>query len=479
VIGGLFKLNVRPTAGQQISLSALTQNDQFANNGTSTEGARFDNNVTTGTYTLGYTYQAPWTSLIDLSSHIFYTTTQNRQTYVAADADGVYPALGVVPGDFDSDKIDTDGFDLHNTSRFATGAFGHALMVGGDGTLDKVETTDNAGGYVTALTPSGTRSLYGAYIQDEVSYSTWLRVLGALRYDGYNLSGDGVSSGGSLSPKLTIGVTPIHGIEFYGTYAQGYRAPSVTETLIEGVHPFPAFTFLPNPNLVAETAHDWEAGLNLKYDNVFRPGDSARGKADVFTNLVDNYIDLEQVGEPILTSFVPGIPNSACPSLPPGLCLPFQPFQYVNVAQARLSGVELEGGYDWGIGFATLEGSAINGKDLETGLSLATVPPYRASATIGFRFLDDRSLTVGARFTAVGSSPKNVPVTEDSDGTTPLPTSGYGLVDLFASYAYNNRLSGNLTVTNLFNKQYTQFLNIEPNPGLTVKAGLTIKFAEK
>jgi hemoglobin/transferrin/lactoferrin receptor protein len=80
VIGGLFKLNVRPTAGQQISLSALTQNDQFANNGTSTEGARFDNNVTTGTYTLGYTYQAPWTSLIDLSSHIFYTTTQNRQT---------------------------------------------------------------------------------------------------------------------------------------------------------------------------------------------------------------------------------------------------------------------------------------------------------------------------------------------------------------------------------------------------------------
>ena len=57
-----------------------------------------------------------------------------------------------------------------------------------------------------------------------------------------------MSSGGThLSPKLTIGITPIGGIEFYGTYAQGYRAPSVTETLIEGVHPFPSFTFLPNP----------------------------------------------------------------------------------------------------------------------------------------------------------------------------------------------------------------------------------------
>jgi hemoglobin/transferrin/lactoferrin receptor protein len=57
VLGGLFKLNVRPSEGQQISLSALTQNDQFANNGASTRGARFDDNVTTGTYTLGYAYR--------------------------------------------------------------------------------------------------------------------------------------------------------------------------------------------------------------------------------------------------------------------------------------------------------------------------------------------------------------------------------------------------------------------------------------
>jgi hemoglobin/transferrin/lactoferrin receptor protein len=49
VLGGLFKLNVRPSEGQQISLSALTQSDKFANNGTSNQGARFDNNVLTGT----------------------------------------------------------------------------------------------------------------------------------------------------------------------------------------------------------------------------------------------------------------------------------------------------------------------------------------------------------------------------------------------------------------------------------------------
>ena len=164
----------------------------------------------------------------------------------------------------------------------------------------------------------------------------WLRVLGAVRFDDYNLSGGDVSSSGEhVSPKLTIGVTPIKGIEFYGTYAEGYRAPSVTETLIEGVHPIPVLQHSCPIRTCAETAHNWEAGVNLKYDNVFRAGDSLRGKGDGLHQPRRQLHRLEQVGEPILTSFVPGVPNSACPA-PPGFCMPIQPFQYVNVNQARL-----------------------------------------------------------------------------------------------------------------------------------------------
>jgi len=129
----------------------------------------------------------------------------------------------------------------------------------------------------------------------------------------------------------------------------------------------------------------------------------------------------------------------------------------------------LETGYDWGAGFATFEGSAINGKNLETGMSLTTVPPYRASATLGFRFLDDRSLVAGVRFTAVGASPKNVPIATDGGG--PLPTSGYGLVDLFASYAYNDRVSANFSVNNLLNKEYTSSSTLSRIRGLPSKAG--------
>jgi hypothetical protein len=40
-------------------------------------------------------------------------------------------------------------------------------------------------------------------------------------------------------------------------------------------------------------------------------------------------------------------------------------------------------------------------------------------------------------------------------------------------------VSGDLSVTNIFNKPYSQFLESEPNLGLTVKAGLTIRLAGK
>jgi hemoglobin/transferrin/lactoferrin receptor protein len=478
LLGGLFKFNVRPSDGQQISVTALTQNYQFTNNGTSTAGARFNNDVTTETYTLGYAFRPPDTPLIDFDSKIYYSTTQNRQTFVAPDALGVYSALGVTAGDPLSDKIDTYGFDLHNTSRFGTGPVNHALTIGGDGALNRVHTFDDAGGYIAALTPTGRRNLSGAFVQDEMSYGGWLRVLGAVRFDDYQLSGGDVSSSGQhISPKLTIGVTPVRGLEFYSTYAEGYRAPTVTETLIEGVHPFPSFNILP-PNLLPETAHNLEAGVNLRYDDVLKAGDSFRGKATVFTNLVDNFIDIEPVGSPYHVPFIPGAPTSLC-GAEPFLCFPINSFQYINVSKARVQGVEVEGAYDWGRGFLSLAGSAIDGKNLDDGMSLATVAPYRMSTTLGFRFLEDNALTVGGRLTLVGASPKNVAVAAGSDGTEPLPSAAYGLVDLFASYAYSDRVSGDMTITNLFNKQYTQFLDVEPNPGLTVKAGLTIKFASK
>ena len=472
-LGGLVKGHIRPADGHEITVSLLQQNYDFTNNGTSTAGTRFKDNVTAENYSVGYTFAQPDQRWIDLSVKGYYTTTHNQETALVPNA--TYSALGVVPGDELADRIETTGFDINNTSRFETGPVSHALTIGGDMAFDRVKTVDGAGGYVAALTPSGKRDLAGAFIQDEARYGGWLRVLGALRYDSYTLEGGPYkSSGDRLSPRITVGVTPITGIEVYTGYSEGYRAPSITETLIAGTHPFPAFNILPNPTLSPEVAHNVEGGFNVKYDNVFAADDKIRGKLTVFSNTVDNFIDMETVGAPYLVSFIPGIPSSVC-ARAPRLCFPISSYQYVNIASANLMGVEMEGGYDWGRGFFTLYGSHIDSINTNTSAALVSSVPDRFGSTLGFRFLDER-LTVGGRLTLVD---KSVMITDATGTVTNTPTKGYGLVDAFATYRVTDDITTDLIAKNIFDKQYTQYLNTLPSSGFSVKASLSVRFASK
>ncbi|MEJ0052387.1 MAG: TonB-dependent hemoglobin/transferrin/lactoferrin family receptor [Methylovirgula sp.] len=488
--GGLLKINVRPADGQQVTGTALIQKFNFDNNSTADSGPLWNNDVNTSQFTLGYTAVRPDIPWLDFSIKAYASQTENQQTLrddSGSDAGSeTYALIGALPGDSLYDMIHTYGFDVHDTARFNTAMFNHAVTFGGDGVWDFVNTQDDAGGYISATTPSGQRSLNGAFVQDEVRYSTWLDILGALRFDHYSLNGGGTSSGGThLSPKITVGITPIAGVQFYATYADGYRAPSVTETLIDGAHPFPAFDILPNPNLRPEVANDVEGGVNLKFNNILRPDDQIRVKADAYLNTIHDYVDFEPVGAPYLTSGIPGgipgIPAGELCQFIPGACFPITNFQYLNIGEAQISGVELEGTYDWGGGYITVAGTHINGKSVsDPSTPLYSIPPDRISGTLGLRFLD-RKLVVGSRLTLVEAS-QQFPYSsgdESSSSTTFPPTAGYALVDLFASYKYNDDVSASLTVKNLLNKEYTQYLDNEANPGLQVLGSVTVRFASK
>ncbi len=165
----------------------------------------------------------------------------------------------------------------------------------------------------------------------------------------------------------------------------------------------------------------------------------------------------------------------------PGACFPITNFQYLNIGEAQISGVELEGTYDWGGGYITVAGTHINGKNVsDPSTPLYSIPPDRISGTLGLRFLD-RKLIVGSRLTLVEAS-QQFPYSsgdESSSSTTFPPTAGYALVDLFASYKYNDDVSASLTVKNLLNKEYTQYLDNEANPGLQVLGSVTVRFASK
>ena len=270
----------------------------------------------------------------------------------------------------------------------------------------------------------------------------------------YEISGDAADLDGSrVSPKITVGYTPVKGMTFFGTYAEGYRAPAVTETLITGIHPPPgAFTFLPNPNLRPEVAHNLEAGINLKYDGIFKRDDAFRGRVVVFQNKVDDYID--------------GVSSD-----PPS---PFGSFQYQNIANATLEGIEVEAMYDARAWFLGLAAHRIRGTNEETGDGLLTIPADRITLTAGFRAFDQR-LIAGARVHFVDEQDR-LPPPPPGPPSAIQPTDGYTLVDLFGQYQFNDWATLNVNIDNLFDKNYRQFLDQSNSPGLSARVGMTVRF---
>ena len=306
---------------------------------------------------------------------------------------------------------------------------------------DPVSTAD-------LFTPRGERTVGGAFIQDRLALTSWLDVEGALRFDAYKLEGGGTSSSGErLSPKATVSLKPfngtsLEGLTFYGIYAEGYRAPAITETLISGIHPAPAtFEFLPNPDLVPEVAHNIEAGINGGFDNVFAADDTLSFRAGAYQNEVSDYIG--GVFDPIANSF-----------------------QYQNIAEARLWGLEFEANYDAGWIFAGLSASKVRGDDKTADVPLATIPADKVVSTLGFRFLDEKA-TVGARWFAVAKQ-ERVPAGS--------PTSeAYDLVNLFASYAPNDYLSFGVNADNIFDKEYRTLLDAQNSPGRSIMFTVTAR----
>lgn len=447
----------RPAAGHQITGTLIDFTSDFVDRPAG-GGTLRDTTVENNQYTLGYTYSRPETPLLDFSAKIYRNDTRFDQSNVTN------------PLSFRYFDLKTEGFDVNNTSRFGTGAFKVALTYGVDGVYDTVDTFDTAG-YGSELTPGGKRSLEGAFVQSKVTMYEIVDLITALRYDRYSLDSDTVSSDGDrVSPRVTLGVTPITGVTFFGTYAEGYRAPSTTETLIDGSHPFPAFNLMPNPNLQPETAHNWEAGVNLKFNNVLKPNDAFRGKITAFRNKIDNYIDAVYTDPNNDTSETCFPPPPWPPGPPPLPCYEDDTFQYENIASALIEGVELEATYDAQSWFAIVTAQHINGKNEETGEDLLTVIPDRIVTTLGFRFLDNR-LVAGTRVSLVESHEGG----EGESGSVFPGSDSYALVDLFAQYEVNENATLNLNIDNLFDKEYLQYLNQENSPGFNARIGLTMR----
>lgn len=433
----------------------------------------YDTGVLNQIATARWLYSKPDDNVFNWDASVYWTRTSTDQTKI----DGLPPAFGGIGdiGDTRNFSIETLGFDVNNTSRFETGAISHALTIGVDGFQDKVDTS----GFGVVFTPSGERTVSGAFLQLKSNYSTWLEVISALRFDHYRLEGGGFETSGSrISPKITVGVTPFKGFQPYITYAEGYRAPAITETLITGLHPivFAPFTFMADPGLQPEVGKNKEVGINLKYNDIFQAGDKFRGKVNVYRNDISDFIELV----PVPFNGV-GQGGLICPT--PGIGC----FQYQNLTNARLEGAEFETMYDTGSWFFGLAGSHVRGRNLDAHAPLAKIAPDFITTTLGTRLWDNR-LTLAMRWQAVAAKKASeIPVDSGGDSVY-APTGAFNIVNLYLGYQINDNTSAALSVENLLNEQYSPYLTVFANPsgsgsplsiplpGITFKASLKVRF---
>lgn len=501
VEAGLMKVTVRPALGHEVKFGATFQDYQYSigqmNTGpvaTAAQRALYQGSSVYASDTKNYTgtitwnYSLPSDNLFDWHMSAYGNRTENDQTktYHYSTSGAAYCGAGNFGnnisgcvGNKRGYTLDTFGFDVSNTTRFNVGEWRNALTYGVDAFQDDVITTDSRGNS-NITTPSGIRTVSGGFMQLKQNYSTWFEAVSAIRYDRYNLQSGTTNTGGDrFSPKITLGVTPVAGFQPYLSYAEGYRAPSITETVISGAHATgggPAFfvcpdgtsglfCFQPNPNLRPEVGKNKEVGINLKYDNIFSASDSFRGKINLFRNDVSDYIDLV-ASTPVATPF--GAFS--------------QYYQYQNIASARIQGFEAETMYDAGDWFVGVAGHYIQGKNAATNIGLATITPRKVATTGGVRLLD-RTLILTAQWASFGPN-KDVPAGY-------LPATGYELVNLYLTYNATKDIVFSASIDNLLNQYYRPYaipgsstdgttqndvLWSSPGPGRLYKAGLKIHF---
>lgn len=188
----------------------------------------------------------------------------------------------------------------------------------------------------------------------------------------------------------------------------------------------PLYRSIGNPDLKPETSWGFDVGANLGNEDF-------GGRISAFTTRYKNFIDTSDIIR--TTGYVLGT------------------YEYINRANVRISGVEIEGHKTFTNGI-NLHGSMFyaRGVDLDTDELLSTVAPLKAIVGVGYE-----RQTWGADVSLMAAAA----VSDKSSAST--KPAGYGVVNLTGWWepeqAKGLRLQAG--VYNLFDKQYYDALEVK------------------
>ncbi|MBO9652892.1 MAG: TonB-dependent hemoglobin/transferrin/lactoferrin family receptor [Agrobacterium tumefaciens] len=272
-------------------------------------------------------------------------------------------------------------------------------------------------------------------------------------------------------PSATIELKPVDWFRPYVSYSQSLRPPTILEAFFAGARPgdSPGYEYAPNQALRAEKATTYEIGANMSFDGVLLDDDSIRIKMAAFRREVKDYIALgylvtDQVLDRTYTSFV-------------------------NLdGTTYMRGLEFEGNYDarsfWIGGSATVlktewpEKTQVfsNATTTTTGEIVAwpgdVAPKVKLTLDGGMRFFDEK-FSLGARLNHVTPTQSRV---LDTEGNLREVTDPYTTVDLYGSYAFNDKATLRFAVNNLTDRKYIPAASAYTAPGRTFIATMNVKF---
>lgn len=449
-ISGLVKGTYRFGDNNEQSIKASYQqwrsdeDDQdYAQTTTSSAFGTIDRQVTDHTAILAYKNPASNNPLLDLDISLSYSSSLNSQSD-AKDSNGVLRAQPSTSLFQDSNYgYSTFEGKVSNTFDFSADNFENYLTVGVQTAYQMRETgTDNALGFH----PEGTDIQTGLFAQNEFIWNEKLTLIPGIRVDFQKLEGDNISGGKqvqhtALSPKLAAHYKINDMFAVFGSYAHSERFPTLDEIYSVGSFS-PTGTSL---DLKKEKSDNYELGFSVANHGLIFGEDSLKTKVTGFYNKIDDYIESSSAGS-----------------------------TYKNTGKVKIYGIEAEAAYNSEYLFATASYTAIRGKNDITDGYINTVAPDEGNFTIGGK-LPEYGLKMGwkSRFIA---EQERVVTSRGRDATPAIDVHG-----LYASWASQESglledINVNLSVDNLFDRRYREYLSNDANKGRTVKVSVSKKF---
>lgn len=459
---GLVKLGLTPDDTQSLLLGGVWYDNAF-----DVQSAGYNWQIHNQTYTAKYAYQ-PGDKIVDLKINVYANITDVN--------------LAGTGGAFDG-RSGTDtglGLDISNTSTWdINDATSVKFDYGAAINSDAYKANDARG-----ANPDGTLIKSGGFLDATMTRGI-LGLTTGIRYDYWNLNGvtsypelgdDGCPAdhvgnctgpslardGGNWNPKIGVTVTPKDWLQFYATYAYTMRPPTASEMFYPGGHNFDGTgdPIQNNLDLVPERQKGLDIGVNLRGDDLIRPGDTAYAKIGYFRNRISNYITYASTtDDPDVVKWVnlPGV--------------------------TTMDGVEFQGGYDMGIAYANLSFTVANtkqplGEAAGIGSDVGTLPDDFATLDVGRRFFDQK-LTLGGRVNYTGDSIQALLTEKDT-----FKRPAFTLFDLYGSWKITDNFRAFFSVENVFNKSYWNpntgssdvFTDITNGRGRTFMVGATARF---